>query len=86
LVVIQKSCLTVFATPGVSPWRNSGLLRRSSVNTSSGKPLRHNAKSDRSTVEAVIRNLDSPRRSRHEGCRYVDSPYRRPQPALTFNA
>ena len=59
LVVIQKSRLTVFATPGVSPWRNSGLVRRSSVNTSSGKPLRHNAKSDRSTVEAVIRNLDS---------------------------
>ena len=59
LVAIQKSRLTVLATPGVKPWRNSGLLRRSSANTSSGKPLRHNAKSDRSTVAAVIRNLDS---------------------------
>src|SRR5271163_3573196 len=86
LVAIQKSRLTVLATPGVKPWRNSGRLCRSSVNTSSGKPLRHNAKSDRSTVEAVIRNLDSFRRPRREGCRYVDSPYRRPQRALTFNA
>jgi hypothetical protein len=56
------------------------------VNTSSGKPLRHSAKSDRSTVEAVIRNLDSPGRPRREGCRYVESPYRRLQRALTFNA
>ena len=84
---IQKSRLTVL-------WRRRASARggkvvdccRSSVNMSSGKPLRHNAKSDRSTVEAVIRNLDSPRRSRRKGCRYRDSPYRRPRRALTFNA
>ena len=34
--------------------RKSGLVRRSSANSSSGKPLRHKAKSERSTAAAVM--------------------------------
>jgi len=54
LVVTQNWRWTVLATPGVRSWRKSGRLRRNSVNNSSGNPLRHRAKSERSTAAAVI--------------------------------
>jgi len=54
LVVTQNSRCTVSATPGVRSCRKIGLARRNSANSSSGKPLRHKAKSERSTAAAVI--------------------------------
>ena len=58
LVAIQKSRLTVLATPSVSSWWNSGRSRRSSANSSSGKPFRHKVESDRST--GVVVGMQAP--------------------------